>query len=354
MNQDSQKASGSNSHIDRELQKLQKSTKRWQWGLVTLTIINLVALAWVFDIDKLILNNGFISEKVQVISPKTEDIKIKPEEEGGMHFKNKDSPIWTESEDEIVEDFVKSKIIGLDKENDSSIESNDTNANKLVVEDPSVELQNIPSEILTVLNANRALQNSEMTDSNELTENKVVIENQIDEGKEKESSDINLDESNLVAENLTTEESIDEESGDIQINNMDTMEDDQIVSNNEVEYEEDTIVESTPITANNENIVNNNESTTDSVTDKNNVSLIIQFASLKSKKLAESEWIRLKKIYPQLMNDLEPKITEVIIKDKGTFFRLQSNIPHDTKNPKNLCELFKQLGQQCFLINSEL
>ena len=71
-----------------------------------------------------------------------------------------------------------------------------------------------------------------MTDSNELTENKVVIENQIDEGKEKESSDINLDESNLVAENLTTEESIDEESGDIQINNMDTMEDDQIVSNN--------------------------------------------------------------------------------------------------------------------------
>ena len=79
MNQDFQRTSGNYSQIDKELQKLQKSSKRWQWGLIIFTIINLIALAWVFDVDKLILHSDFISEKIQVISPSTEDIKIKPE-----------------------------------------------------------------------------------------------------------------------------------------------------------------------------------------------------------------------------------------------------------------------------------
>ena len=96
------------------------------------------------------------------------------------------------------------------------------------------------------------------------------------------------------------------------------------------------------------------ESLNTSDTVKKDTSLVIQLASLKSQKLAEIEWTRLKKIYPELMNKLEPIITEVTIKDKGTFYRLQSAIPSNINNPKVLCDLFKQAGQSCIVINTLL
>lgn len=340
MNQESQRSLTSYSQVDKELQKLQKSTRRWQWGLIILTLINILALAWVFDVDKLILNNELISEKIPVISAPSDSIKKKPEESGGMPFKNKDSPIWLESNNKNVITDNKEKLIDSNTENkdsedvDVSSKINEEVFDKKNTNKETEETQNIPSEILSVLNANRTGADVRPPDSNEFNNKVLNIENEIGDNTTIEAnSDANVENTNSLIEQ-TSEVNSELPNQNIQINELESDKVDE-----KKELSNDEILRESP----------NNVTTI-----KKDINLVIQLASLKSNILAETEWKRLKKIYPELMKNLKPLISEVTIKDKGTFYRLQSFIPKSITNPKDLCDLFKQAGQSCILINTSL
>ena len=76
----------------------------------------------------------------------------------------------------------------------------------------------------------------------------------------------------------------------------------------------------------------------------------IQLASVRSQKAAEKAWGRYKFNHAALFGKLEPKIVRVVLKGKGTYYRLQAGPLSDASAARSLCSRAKKRKIGCIIV----
>ncbi|MCQ2965177.1 MAG: SPOR domain-containing protein [Alphaproteobacteria bacterium] len=83
--------------------------------------------------------------------------------------------------------------------------------------------------------------------------------------------------------------------------------------------------------------------------EKNSELFYIQFASVRSKEMADAEVKRLEKKYIDLFKNLKLEISEIET-EKGAFFRIRTESFTDRENAKKMCQKFKDKKQECIIV----
>lgn len=76
----------------------------------------------------------------------------------------------------------------------------------------------------------------------------------------------------------------------------------------------------------------------------------IQIASLKSPKLAEREWSSQVKKNPDLLSKLSLTVQRAVIKNNGTYYRVQAGPLQDRESADTLCQNLRSRGQDCIVV----
>jgi cell division septation protein DedD len=78
---------------------------------------------------------------------------------------------------------------------------------------------------------------------------------------------------------------------------------------------------------------------------------LVQLASVNSEKLAEREWARLQKAFPDLFGDRELTIEKKDIAGRGTFYRVQTGGYASLDEARAVCGDLKAKKQACLPVN---
>lgn len=78
-------------------------------------------------------------------------------------------------------------------------------------------------------------------------------------------------------------------------------------------------------------------------------SFFIQFASVRSKELADIEVKRLEKKYAELFNNLKLEVSKTET-EKGVFYRIKAGTFDDKESAKKKCQKFKEKKQECIIV----
>ncbi len=77
---------------------------------------------------------------------------------------------------------------------------------------------------------------------------------------------------------------------------------------------------------------------------------VIQLASVKSQKAAEGEWQRLRGAHPMLFGDMTLTVQSVEIKDRGTFFRIQTGPFPNRATAQDMCGQVQAVRLDCLVM----
>lgn len=77
---------------------------------------------------------------------------------------------------------------------------------------------------------------------------------------------------------------------------------------------------------------------------------LIQLASLKDKKLAGGEWVRLRKVFPELLAGKKLVLQEADLGSRGVFHRLRAGYFPDRKSAAALCQALQAKNQACIVV----
>lgn len=77
---------------------------------------------------------------------------------------------------------------------------------------------------------------------------------------------------------------------------------------------------------------------------------LIQLAALRSKDVAEQEWLRISELHSDLLAELAPLIQRVNLNEKGTLYRLRSGPIKERKNADELCSMLIDRKLECLVV----
>lgn len=77
---------------------------------------------------------------------------------------------------------------------------------------------------------------------------------------------------------------------------------------------------------------------------------LVQFASLKDKRLAGGEWVRLQKAFPTLLKDKKMVLQQADLGSRGIFHRVRAGYFADRAAAAALCQAIKAKNQACIVI----
>ena len=76
----------------------------------------------------------------------------------------------------------------------------------------------------------------------------------------------------------------------------------------------------------------------------------VQIASTKSEGLAQREWRDQVSKFPDVLSDLSLTVQRAVVKNRGTFYRVQGGPFPDRDSADSVCRKLKSRGQDCLVV----
>ena len=76
----------------------------------------------------------------------------------------------------------------------------------------------------------------------------------------------------------------------------------------------------------------------------------VQIASAKSEGLAQREWKDQVRKYPDVLSSLSLTVQRAVVKNRGTFYRVQGGPFPDRDAADSVCRALKSRGQDCLVV----